>query len=63
MPHPCDGETSSDEIVRNNCAEMHVYGTNQKVKSGKQNTCRTDDNRENTTSDDAATHSTDGGVS
>jgi hypothetical protein len=62
MLHPRHGETSSDDIVRNSSAEMRVYGTNQKVDNGKQNTRRAEDGSKNTTSDDAATHTTDGGV-
>jgi len=63
MLHPGYGETSSDDMVRNNIAEKHEYGTNQKVNDGEHNTRSTDDSSENTTSNDAGTRSTDSGVS
>jgi hypothetical protein len=63
MLHLGYGETSSDDRVRNGIAEKHVYGTDQKVNDGEHNSRSGDDSSEKTTSNDAATHSTDSGVS
>jgi hypothetical protein len=61
--HPGYGETPSDNMVRHSIAEKGVYGTNQKIKEGKHYTGNTDDSSENTTNNNAATRSTDSGVS
>jgi hypothetical protein len=63
MLHPPYGETSSDDIVRYSSAEKRVDGTNQKVNDSEQNTRGAEDSGENTTGNNAATRSTDGGVS
>ena len=63
MLHPPYDETSSDDIVRYSSAEKRVDGTNQEVNDGEQNTRGAEDSSKNTTRNNAATRSTDGGVS